>query len=92
MSDFSIDSKICSHKLASKYFIESIDNELIGACPFDSAPWDGSYIEAEELLAKKRNGYVLCEDCPKMGITAEYSNSTGRFIVFTSATAPFCRK
>ncbi|XP_003427888.3 pancreatic triacylglycerol lipase [Nasonia vitripennis] len=85
-----LNAMICSHKIATEYFIETIDNEMMNLCTFDSSAWDGTYADAERLLELKKKGEI-CQKCPKMGIEASKSSARGKFIVFTSSSLLYCK-
>ena len=81
----------CSHRLSYKYFAESIANSIDNRCKFTSYPWDGSYVEAQQILINKSNN-VTCDDCPEMGINASKFDRQGAYLVFTATKEPYCGK
>lgn len=80
----------CSHRLADKYFTASLANSDNETCKFFGYAWDGSYENAQQILNDNLTGSA-CVDCPEMGINAQKSNKSEKFLVITSATEPLCR-
>ncbi|XP_011495170.1 PREDICTED: pancreatic lipase-related protein 2-like [Ceratosolen solmsi marchali] len=80
---------ICSHRIAYKFFAESLLNSISGECKFLSYEWDGTYDDAVKSLNRKRTG-SYCLDCPEMGIDTPKSTKRGDFLIITSTDVPYC--
>ncbi|XP_023247967.1 pancreatic lipase-related protein 2-like [Copidosoma floridanum] len=81
---------ICSHKLAYKYFTESISDAINNTCKFLGYPWNGSSDDALQILNSKIVD-LPCPGCPEMGINAVRSSQRGKFLVIAAAKEPHCQ-
>ena len=80
---------ICSHKLAVRYFTESIVYSKTDTCRFEGYPWDGTYAAAEQIVTRARKDE---HTGIYMGIDAPKSTQRGRFLVLTGPNEPYCSK
>ncbi|XP_058807985.1 pancreatic triacylglycerol lipase-like [Phymastichus coffea] len=85
---FGYNEMICSHRLATKYFIESV--RYGENCTFPAQRWDGTYTDAQVLISFFKKGWD-CNSCPKLGLDAVNSSIQGVFLVLTGTHQPYCR-